>query len=93
LNLSGRRADRRCPGSGSDKSVLSRHPVLTAEDFVCCRINRHQLTISTGGVQAFCLRIQRQTGTERASIGDRVFNFSVAPSTTQTTLSFPIPVM
>ena len=45
---------------------------LTAEDFVGRGINGHQLTVRIGGIQAFCLRIQRQSGAERAGVRDGV---------------------
>ncbi len=45
---------------------------FTTEDFVGCRINGHQLAVRIGGIQAFCLRIQGQTGAERAGVGDGV---------------------
>ncbi|MNY43501.1 hypothetical protein D3C86_1784650 [compost metagenome] len=48
---------------------------LTAQHLVGGRINGNQFTVRIGAVQAFGLRIQRQTGAEGACVLDGFFQF------------------
>ena len=47
--------------------------LFAAQDFVRGRINGYQLAVRIRGVEAFCLRIQRQAGAVRTGIGNGLF--------------------